>query len=341
MTFNFCADYIWIDGIGKLRSKTRVLSSLSININSLKDIPIWDFDGSSTYQATSHKSEVLLIPRALFKDPIRGFPNILVLCETINSDGTYPSYSNRHTADDLFNNATIEEPWFGLEQEYFIIDKNTNKPLGFEETSKQGRYYCSVGSNNAFGRELVEEHLEMCLRAGVQICGINSEVAPGQWEFQVGPCVGIDAGDHLWVARYILERLSEKYGVIIEYDPKPLTDNWNGSGCHTNFSTKKMREGTVDKTGYEYIMDAILKLSLKHQQHMEKYGEGNKRRMTGIHETSSYDTFSYGVGSRNTSVRVGNETFKNKKGYFEDRRPSSNCDPYVVCGMLFKTTCLD
>ena len=341
MNFNVCAEYIWIDGIGKLRSKTRVLNSLSVNIEVLENIPVWNYDGSSTYQTLTHQSEIKLIPRSIFKDPIRGFPHILVLCETQTPDGKYLSNSCRHTAVELFNKALQQEPWFGIEQEYFMIDKNTGNPLGFNHTQTQGQYYCSVGTNNTFGRELAEKHLELCLSAGIKICGINSEVAPGQWEFQIGPCVGIDAGDHLWVARYILERLSEKYGIIIEYDPKPIQGDWNGSGCHTNYSTKNMREGNGDKTGYEYIKNAIFKLSLKHEEHMKQYGEGNNRRMTGEHETSSFDMFSYGVGSRNTSVRVGNDTFRNRKGYFEDRRPSSNCDPYVVCGMLFKTTCLE
>ena len=234
-----------------------------------------------------------------------------------------------------------EEPWFGLEQEYFLIDPVTNKPIGYNETGKQGQYYCSVGYENAIGRHVAEEHLKMCLYAGIKISGMNAEVAPSQWEFQVGPCTGIQSGDHLWTARYILQRLGEKHKVKIDFEPKPLKGDWNGSGCHANYSTQNMREGTEDKTGLEYIEEAIHKLSKNHAEHMKIYGSGNEERMTGEHETASYDKFTDGVANRGASVRRGHDTIKNHEGYFEDRRPSSNCDPYLVTSAIFKTTCLE
>jgi glutamine synthetase len=333
-----CIEYVWIGGNNELRSKTKVINS---NVIQLSDIPIWNYDGSSTGQATTCESEVVLIPVAMFNDPFRDYKHDkLVLCDSYNPNGEPISTNTRARANEIFNQRIEEEPWFGLEQEYFMINSGTNLPLGFDDKNTQGQYYCSVGTDNAFGRKLAETHMHYCIKAGIKISGMNAEVAPGQWEFQVGPCIGIEAGDHLWMARYILHKLSEEYNIIINMEPKPLSGDWNGSGCHTNYSTKSMREGTQNKKGIVYISDAINKLSIKHTEHMAIYGSNNHMRMTGQHETSSYDVFSFGTTNRGASVRIGNENMKNEKGYFEDRRPSSNCDPYLVTSMIFKTTCL-
>jgi len=336
-------EYVWIDGFNNLRSKTKVFSN---EISNVKDIPVWNYDGSSTGQAVGTASEIMLIPRAFYRDPFRGDPHKIVLCETQKPDGTYLDNSHRHWANEIFNKNLDEKPWFGLEQEYFLIDNKTGKPLGFNENGKQGQYYCSAGAENAFGREIIDEHLEMCLFAGINISGVNAEVAPGQWEFQVGPCVGIEQGDQLWIARYLLIRVAEKHNISIDFAPKPLKGDWNGSGCHANYSTESMREGHlmksgVFKKGIEFINDAVDKLSHKHSEHMEMYGADNRERMSGLHETASYDKFTIGVGNRGCSVRIGNDAIKEGKGYFEDRRPGSNCDPYLVTGMLFKTTVLE
>jgi glutamine synthetase len=334
------AEYVWIGGNLELRSKTKVFPD-NFSYNSVDDLPEWNFDGSSTGQAEGHDSEVIIKPRVIFPDPFRKNNNIIVLCDTYLPNGQPHTTNNRSKAKELFDKKLDEVPWFGLEQEYFMIDTKTKKPLGLNnDFLKQGQYYCSIGAENAFGRNLVEEHLEACLYAGLKISGINAEVAPGQWEFQVGPCEGIEAGDHMWIARYLLGRLSEKYDVRIEYHPKPILENINGSGCHCNFSTVSMREGTQEKTGLEIIDEALVKLSLKHMEHMEVYGEGNQKRMTGLHETAKYDEFSFGRANRGRSVRIGNETINSKKGYFEDRRPASNCDPYLVTSKIFETTCL-
>lgn len=331
-------EYVWLDGNNCLRSKTKVLDN---EVNSVDELPIWNFDGSSTNQAEGTDSEVMLIPRALYRDPFRGDPNKIVLCETQRPDGSYLENSHRHWANELFEQKKESKPWFGLEQEYFLIDPATNKPFGFNSALQQGQFYCSVGSENAFGREIVEEHLNYCLYAGIQISGVNAEVAPGQWEFQVGPCVGIDEGDQLWVARFILIRIAEKYNVKVDFSPKPLKGDWNGSGCHANYSTEEMRNGKGNKEGIDFINEAVEKLSKKHKEHMDVYGKDNDQRMSGEHETASYDTFSIGIANRGRSIRIGNDTLKEKKGYFEDRRPGSNCDPYLVTGMLFKTTVVD
>ncbi|KAJ4761657.1 Glutamine synthetase [Rhynchospora pubera] len=187
----------------------------------------------------------------------------------------------------------------------------------------QGPYYCAIGADKAFGRDIVDAHYKACLYAGINISGINGEVMPGQWEFQVSPSVGIEAGDQMWIARYILERITEIAGMLLSFDPKPIP---NGVGAHTNYSTKSMRE----EGGYEVIKKAIEKLGLRHKEHSAAYGEGNEHRLTGRHETADINTFKWGVANRGASIRVGRDTEKEGKGYFEDRRPVSNMNPYVV-----------
>ena len=334
----FLAEYIWIGGNNELRSKCRVMNEC--DKDSIYSYPDWNYDGSSTGQAIGSDSEVIMKPMAVFKCPFRRGENRMVLCDTYLPNGQPHITNHRAGAVEIFDKKIEEEPWFGLEQEYFLIDLKTGKPLGCEYSiPKQGPFYCGVGGGNALGRDVVEEHLEKCLYAGLRVSGINAEVAPAQWEFQIGPSLGIEAGDHLWVARYILNRVCEKYGVRVDLTPK-LIKEINGSGCHANFSTKGMREGTAEKTGLELIDEAIMKLSKKHLEHMMVYGEGNKERMTGHHETASYDEFSFGRANRGKSVRIGNDTINNKKGYFEDRRPGSNCDPYLVTAKIFETCCL-
>jgi len=352
------AYYVWIGGNGEFRSKLRTVDSL---FHDISHFPEWNYDGSSTNQASGDDSEVIIKPKRLFKSKIHNC--IYVLCDTYRPDGTPMPNNNRVKAVELFNKGLEHEPWFGIEQEYFIMDKTTKCPIGFplnEPGAKQGQYYCSVGSNNTFGRNLAETHYKLCLEYDVKLSGMNAEVAPGQWEWQCGPCVGIESGDHVMMARYFLELLTETAyeNCYIDWSPKPVSGDWNGSGCHTNYSTKLMREGNKitrddvaiaarkgvnkqSKTGLDYINDAITKLSKKHDEHMAVYGEGNEMRMTGLHETAKYDVFSSGVANRGASIRIGNETVRNKKGYFEDRRPSSLMCPYLVTSKLFETTVLD
>ena len=336
----FLAEYIWIGGNNELRSKCRVMSGSVYDKDSIYSYPDWNYDGSSTGQAIGSDSEVIMKARAVFKCPFRSGDNRMILCDTYLPNGEPHITNHRAGAVEIFDKKPDEEPWFGLEQEYFLIDLKTGKPLGCEYSiPEQGPFYCGVGGGNALGRDIVEDHLEKCLYAGLRMSGINAEVAPAQWEFQIGPSVGIEAGDHLWMARYILNRVCEKYGVRLDLTPK-LIKEINGSGCHANFSTIGMREGTDEKTGLELIDEAIMKLSKKHIEHMMVYGEGNKERMTGHHETASYDEFSFGRANRGKSVRIGNDTINNNRGYFEDRRPGSNSDPYLVTAKMFETCCL-
>ncbi len=160
---------------------------------------MWSFDGSSTEQAPGGSSDCLLKPVFLVKDPQRK-DAFLVMTEVLNADGTPHVSNGRATIEDDDNDF-----WFGFEQEYFLWDTKTNKPLGFPAggfPGPQGPYYCSVGASNAFGRNIVEEHLDAALDAGLNVEGINSEVAAGQWEFQIFSKGAKGAGDQMWVGRY-------------------------------------------------------------------------------------------------------------------------------------------
>lgn len=335
------AKYIWIDGTGQqVRGKTMTLATKPTSVS---DLPVWNFDGSSTGQAPGTDSEVMLHPVRYVRDPFRGGENLIVLCECRDPAGAPIPTNSRAEAAALFDAAPELEPWYGLEQEYTLFDKDPElggRPLGFPAGGlprPQGPYYCGVGKHNSHGRAVVEAHYRACLYAGLKISGCNAEVMPGQWEFQVGPAHGIEAGDHLVIARYFMHRICEDFGVFVSFDPKPLAGDWNGAGCHVNFSTKPMRE----EGGYDVILGAIEKLSGKHAEHIAAYGEGNDRRLTGKHETASIEAFTFGVANRGASVRIPRFTERDGKGYFEDRRPASNMDPYVVTALIFRTTSLE
>jgi len=332
------AMYVWIGGSGEdLRGKTKTLDSVP---KSIDELPIWNFDGSSTGQAPGKDSEVYLIPRRIYRDPFRRGENIIVLCECVHPVSLQPLPSNtRRACNESMEKVKAHEPWFGIEQEYTMLSKK-KWPLGWPEEGfpgPQGPYYCSVGTEVNFGRQIIEHHYRTCLHAGVKIAGTNAEVMPGQWEFQVGPCEGIQMGDDLWMARYLLLRVAELYQVVISFHPKPIVGDWNGAGCHTNYSTKSMRE----KGGFEEIVKAIEKLSKVHQQHIAVYGKDNEKRLTGHHETAPITQFSWGVANRGASIRVPRQTEKDGKGYFEDRRPASNSDPYLVTDIIVQTTILN
>jgi len=337
------AEYVWLGGSGSdLRCKTRTLKG---PIKYLQDLPEWNFDGSSTGQAPGDDSEVLLKPVKFFKDPFRpnGETNILVMCDCYKPDGTPLKGNTRYECAKVMSEAENEKPWFGIEQEYTLFNLDGSTPYGWPKNGypgPQGPYYCSVGSENAFGRHIAETHYKACLYAGISISGINGEVMPGQWEYQVGPCEGTDSGDMLWMSRYIMLRICERFGVIVSFDPKPIPGDWNGAGCHTNFSTLSMRTPSPNGEGYKKIIGAIERLALKHQEHIDCYGSGNERRLTGMHETASIESFSYGVANRGCSVRIPRETAKNGYGYLEDRRPASNMDPYVITRKLVETCVL-
>lgn len=339
-------EYVWIDGQNNLRSKTKVDNNLFItaNLNNLSSIPIWNFDGSSTHQATTSDSEILLKPVKLYKDPFRRndfgnqqSTNYIVLCETLNADNTPHISNTRYKANTIFNKNLEQKPLFGLEQEFFISELSFGNlyPVDYKFSEDQGTYhYCGNGGNNINHRHILEEVLDHLLYSDLSITGMNAEVAPSQWEYQV--CnEGIDAADDLIMLRYICNRTLEQYNYAMDIRAKPLDGDWNGSGCHINFSTINMRTESDDS--YQKIENVINNLKSHHDLHIKYYGNDNKNRLTGIHETSNINTFSYGVGSRNTSIRIPNNTFNNKYGYIEDRRPSSSIDPYIATSLLFAT----
>ncbi len=332
------AEYIWIDGqkpTAKLRSKTKIING---PVKSVSDIPDWGYDGSSTFQATGHHSDLQLRPVRFVPDPIRGDDNILVLNEVLNADGSVHPSNTRARLRQVAEKYKAFEPWFGIEQEYTLFEGA--RPLGWPENgfpAPQGGYYCGVGADEVFGRDIIEAHTSACLTAGIHIEGTNAEVMPAQWEFQVGALGPLEVSDELWLARWLLYRISEEFGVSATLYPKPVKGDWNGAGAHTNFSTKAMREDG----GLKVILAAMKKLEPKHEQHIAVYGAHNQERLTGEHETSPIHSFRYGEYDRGASVRIPMASINAGKGYFEDRRPAANMDPYEVCAILVETVCGD
>jgi len=331
------AEYIWIDGYkptANLRSKTKILDG---PVSSPQELPTWGFDGSSTLQAEGEDSDCKLKPVWMCKDPLRGGDNILVMNEVCNPDGSPHKSNSRAALVAIAEKFKDHDPWFGIEQEYTLMDGK--QPAGWPEEGfperPQGPYYCSVGDEDVAGRGMVEHHLDLCLESGLEISGINAEVMLGQWEYQVGPLPALEVCDQLWVARWLLERIGEEWGYWVELHPKPIKGDWNGSGAHINYSTASMRADG----GLKIIEEACEKLGQNIDKHIAVYGADNEQRLTGLHETCSINEFRYGVSDRGASIRIPMDVDKDGKGYLEDRRPASNVDPYKACAALIETTC--
>lgn len=326
-------EYVWLDGYvptANLRSKTKVVDVEDASVTpSPESLPQWGFDGSSTMQAEGKMSDCLLKPVCVVPDPLR-IDGYIVLCEVLLPDGSPHPTNTRAGWEDQ------EDVWFGFEQEYVFM-KN-GKPLGFPENgfpAPQGLYYCGVGTGNIAGREIAEEHMEACLDAGLEVTGINAEVLLGQWEYQILGKGAKRACDELVISRYLLERVCENYDVVPELHPKPVPGtNWNGSGMHTNFSNEHLRE----VGGKEYVEDLMKKFAKYHEEHIAVYGAHNELRLTGLNETQSIDKFTYGLSDRGSSIRIPAGMPDNDwKGYLEDRRPSSNGDPYLIAERIIRT----
>ena len=324
------AMYIWMDGTkptSLLRSKTSVTTDG-------EEPGTWGFDGSSTDQAPGHDSDVVLNPVKIVPDPIRGGNDVLVLSECLTTEMVPHPTNTRAACVAAAEKYAAFEPWFGLEQEYTFLEDGW--PPGFPKggyPAPQGPYYCGVGAARAFGRGPVDAHSQACIDAGLSIEGTNAEVMAGQWEYQIGPLGPVEVSDQLIISRWLLERIAEDYGLEVSLHPKPVLGDWNGAGCHTNFSTADMRRS------YDAIIAACEALAANPDEHIANYGHDIELRLTGEHETQRYDQFSYAVSDRGASVRIPWTVPIKGGGYIEDRRPNSNCDPYVVTRLILETVC--
>ena len=341
-------EYIWTDGSANknIRSKTKYMEVDRRKITSpdafLKFVPEWSFDGSSTSQSSTDSSDCILKPVKVTPNPTeRGrVASFIVLCEVMNSDDSAHETNTRANLRERIEETELDDMLFSVEQEITLTDPITRGPLGWKDYEDgspppQGEYYCGVGADSVVGRELIENHAMMCSAAGISIPGTNAEVMLSQWEYQLEPKPALEAADNLIVSRFILQRLAERMGIAISYDPKPVEGDWNGSGAHINFSTNHMRTN-ADMDYMNLICSSMAKY---HDEAIEAYGEGNERRLTGKHETSSIDKFTWGELDRSASIRIPIYTVKNDgKGYLEDRRPAANVDPYKAFSYLLGVT---
>jgi glutamine synthetase len=357
---NVMVEYIWIGGKGELRSKTKIVKEIEAN----SPPPEWGFDGSSTGQSTPENSDLKLNPIFVCTDPLRGEPHRLALCEVLTGIDEPAASNHRRRAESLGRKHMTKDCLFGLEQEYTLTIGKNEKPLGLalggygrtstDDIPEQGQFYCGIGANNVYGRKIAEEHMQACLattlpggNGSLLYCGMNAEVMPGQWEFQIGPGRPLEVGDRLWIARYLLLKIAEKHGISVSFASKPHP-KLNGAGCHTNFSTRLMRESlnecfkAAQKLGDAVTSDGIKNYPVRDTRYAatsfpSDYGSGYKERLTGDCETCSWKQFKFGVADRTASIRIPLHVKEAGKGYIEDRRPCADIDPYRVTAYIMET----
>ena len=337
-------EYIWLDGHApkNIRSKVRFLTIDLRNPKLLEDgsVPSWSFDGSSTKQAEGSSSDCILKPVKWVMNTTERTrtQSIIVLCEVFNHDGTPHKSNTRARLVNTIKETDMNDMWFGLEQEYTIVDKS-GKPIGWSDYENgpppQGKYYCGVGLDTVEGRDLSEAHAAACNTAGIQIDGTNAEVMLSQWEYQTTATNALDSADNAWISRFFLQRIAERMGFAISYHPKPVEGEWNGSGAHINFSTDFMRK----HADIPYMHLICSNMEQYHDDSISVYGVDNEHRLTGEYETSPIGKFSWGEMDRGASIRIPLSTIKNDgKGYLEDRRPAANVDPYEAYNHLMNIT---
>ena len=344
-------DYVWLDGNSTQTLRTKVKYD-TIEVENPQQPPSpdelfsqigdWSFDGSSTNQAETKSSDLIIRPVKIYGNAFvnrrGGLPSYIVFCEVFNADGS-PHETNERAKlrDALETDTSATDPAFGMEQEYVFWDTENNIPSGWKWDDKKGvvvepedsnSYYCGIGGDSIIHRQLAESHAEICLQMNIPIAGFNAEVMKSQWEYQLQPLPPLDAADNLWMSRYVLERIAESRGLAVNIEPKPQ-EGYNGSGCHINISTTETRDGTMDDV--ESLCSALGEV---HEDLIAVYGEDNEKRLTGGYETESIDKFTYGQMDRTTSVRIPAGTIINESGHVEDRRPASNVNPYAAIRTL-------
>ena len=342
-------EYIWTDSDGNVRSKVRYSTIMQMpnEMLSMRNVPKWSFDGSSTNQAETTNSDLIISPVRLFPNPMESrnqsqIASWYVLCEVLNLDGTPHKSNLRKELWDVLQENKDQDIWVGIEQEYVMIDEASGKPYGWNDyedstPSPQGEYYCGVGGNKQKGRMIAEQHANLCVQSGLAFEGFHPEVMLSQWEYQIGPGNPLDIADQLIFSRFLLQRITERvsFPVAVSYDSKVMPDgNWNGSGAHINFSSKQMRE----EDGTEYLNIICSSLAESHDEAIKSYGKDNDKRLTGRHETSSIDKFTWGENDRTASIRIPfSAVGEDKMGYLEDRRPSASMNPYEAFSYLVST----
>ncbi|XP_070391237.1 glutamine synthetase-like isoform X1 [Dermacentor albipictus] len=338
----FCT-YVFVDAtLENVRSKMRVLR---YEPKSPEECPRSTFCGAGTDQwpDAGVDSELYLLPVALFKDPFLKGRNKLVLCEVLNADEQPHETNTRHPCKKAMEAVKEEEPWFGIEQEYAILEQN-GVPIGWPKQSHSLKccqsYFYAVGSENTAGRQVADAHIKACSYAGVKLYGSNVEAVISQWEYQIGPLPGVETGDHLWISRYILQRVAEDFGVVVSFEPRPFKSlKMPGCAGHINFSTKSSRS----EGGLDWINKAIAKLELKHELHLKAYDprkDANKERLRGNLMATPSREFSAAVSAKTVCVRIPRLTKVAGRGFFEDRRPGANVEPYRAMQRLVETLCL-